>query len=182
MMTINYYAVLHIEPYATSEEIHKAYRALAMQYHPDRNDNPAAPSLMTAINEAYAVLGDPGRRIKYDQMMARSRIRNVAGPILRAARESVLKHRWPILKEDAHSLVLEQGNRRVTVLFADYLDNAMVRSVARRATGFTVVLAVEIERPINMSFQIGLVDLVRSEYHGEAFPDAIYKALFAAFH
>jgi curved DNA-binding protein CbpA len=180
-MVLDYYAVLRLEPQATSEEIHKAYRALARQYHPDRNDDPGAASAMTVINEAYSVLGEPARRLKYDQARARSRTRNVAAPILKAARESLLKHRWPILRDDGGGLVLEQGNRRVHVILVDYLDNGLVRSIARRATGFTVVLAVEIERPINLSFQIGLIDLMRSEYHGAVFPDENYKGLFATF-
>ena len=180
-MTLDYYAVLHLEPQATYDEIHKAYRTLARRYHPDRNDEPGAASAMAVINEAYSVLGEPSRRMKYDHIRAKSRTRNIAAPILKAARDSVLKHRWPILKDDAVSLVLEQGSRKLNVLFVDYLDNAMVRNIARRAAGFTIVLAVEIERPINLSFQIGIIDLVRSQYHGAGFPDETYKGLFAAF-
>jgi curved DNA-binding protein CbpA len=180
-MTPDYYALLQLPPQATAEEIHKAYRSLARRYHPDRNGEPGAASAMAAINEAYSVLGDPPRRLKYDQMRARSRTRNIAEPVLKAARESVLKHRWPVLDDGPGRLVLEQGSRRVTVLFVDYLDNVMVRAIARRAAGFTVVLAVEIERPVNLSFQIGMIDLVRSEYHGAVFPDEIYRGLFAAF-
>jgi curved DNA-binding protein CbpA len=180
-MELDYYAVLRLEPSATSDEIHRAYRALARRHHPDRNEAPGAASAMATINEAYSVLGEPARRIKYDQMRARSRTRSIAGPILKAARESLLKRRWPVGRDDPGVLVLEQGGRRVTVHFTDYLDNAMARSIAIRASGFTIVLAVEIERPINLSFQTGLIDLVKSEYHGAAFPDEIYKGLFAAF-
>jgi curved DNA-binding protein CbpA len=180
-MVPDYYQVLRLEPHASMGEIHKAYRALALLYHPDRNSNPGAAPAMVDINEAYSVLGDPSRRLKYDQMLARSRTRSIAAPILQAARESVLKHRWPILREDGLNLFLEQGTRRVAVLFTDYLDNAMIRKTARRATSFTVVLAVEIEKPINLSFQIGVIDLMRSEYHGVPFPDEIYKGVFAGF-
>jgi curved DNA-binding protein CbpA len=178
---MDYYAVLHLEPQATYDEIHSAYRTLARRYHPDRNDEPGAASAMAVINEAYSVLGEPSRRMKYDQMRAKSRTRNIAAPILQAARDSLLKHRWSVLEDDGSRLVIEQGNRRLSLVFVDYLDNAMIRNIAKRVAGFTIILAVEIERPINLSFHIGIVDLMRSEYHGAAFPDEIYKALFAAF-
>ena len=149
-MVPDYYQVLQLGPEATIDEIHKAYRSLALRYHPDRNSAPGAAPAMAVINEAYSVLGEPSRRLKYDQMLARSRTRSIAGPILRAARENVLKNRWPIIEDDGVNLVLEQGHRRVAVIFADYLDNEMIRRIARRATSFTVVLAVEIEKPIHL--------------------------------
>lgn len=180
-MTADYYVVLQIETGATSEEVHKAYRALALRQNPDRNSAPGTESAMAAINEAYSILGEPMRRRKYDQMRPRSRARSMAAPILKAARESVLKHRWPILQDDGVNLVLERGSRRIHVILTDYLDNAMLRTIAQRAICFTVVLAVEIERPINLSFQVALIDLMHSEHHGAIFPDEASKAPFAGF-
>ena len=54
--------MLRIRPGACFEEVHKAYRLLAMQFHPDRNSTPDAASTMIAINEAYAVLSEPSSR------------------------------------------------------------------------------------------------------------------------
>jgi hypothetical protein len=180
-MTADYYALLQVEPGATSEEIHKAYRTLALRHHPDRNSIPGTESAMAAINEAYSILGEPMRRRKYDQARTKSRARSMAAPILKAARESVLKHRWPILQDDGLNLVLERGSTRIHVIFADYLDNALLRTITQRATSFTVVLAVEIERPINLGFQVALIDLMRSEHSGAIFPDELSKGPFAAF-
>jgi molecular chaperone DnaJ len=59
-----HYETLGVRPDATAAEIRDAYRALARRYHPDRGG--ADPSAMAAINEAYRVLGDPGRRAMYD--------------------------------------------------------------------------------------------------------------------
>lgn len=63
----NYYEVLGIGPDASAEEIKKAYRELAFQYHPDRNQEIGeAHKKMQEINEACAILSDPIRRREYD--------------------------------------------------------------------------------------------------------------------
>ena len=56
---MDYYELLQIDASATFDQVHKAYRSLAMRYHPDRNSTPSASSLMSSINEAYAVLSEP---------------------------------------------------------------------------------------------------------------------------
>jgi len=63
----NHYQTLGIKPSATSRELNEAYRKLAFQYHPDRNqNNPEADLKMRVINEAYATLTDPIKRKEYD--------------------------------------------------------------------------------------------------------------------
>jgi curved DNA-binding protein len=68
-MVKDYYGVLGVPRNASDGEIKKAYRKLAMQYHPDRNPGKAewANEKFKEINEAYAVLGDPQKRKQYDQ-------------------------------------------------------------------------------------------------------------------
>jgi len=64
----DYYSVLGVSKGASSEEIKKAYRKLAMQYHPDKNPNDkAAEAKFKEINDAYQVLGDEAKKQKYDQ-------------------------------------------------------------------------------------------------------------------
>jgi molecular chaperone DnaJ len=71
-----HYDVLGVAPDAPAPVIREAYRALARQHHPDRvaaaeGPSPAAPDHgMARINEAYRVLGDPGRRAVYDRSLA----------------------------------------------------------------------------------------------------------------
>lgn len=64
----DYYSSLGVARDATDEEIKKAYRRLAMRYHPDRNDGAKeAEEQFKAITEAYDVLRDPQRRAAYDR-------------------------------------------------------------------------------------------------------------------
>lgn len=61
------YGELEIEKWASKEEIKRAYRKLAMKYHPDRNSwDSEAESKFKKINEAYSVLSDDGKRQQYD--------------------------------------------------------------------------------------------------------------------
>lgn len=63
----DYYEVLGVERSATLEEIKKAYRQQALQWHPDKNSDPEAPKMFLLIREAYAVLSDPELRRTYDR-------------------------------------------------------------------------------------------------------------------
>ena len=180
-MERDYYEVLEVQPEASSGEIHKAYRALAMRHHPDRNSTPDAASMMTAINEAYSVLSEPARRRRYDQERTRGRPTNTAGPILSAACEALFKQGWVVSQNDGVNVLLEQGMRAVRVSLVERLDNASLRKIGRQFAGFSVVLALEIETPINLSFHTAVIDLMRSRHHGAAFPDDGYRTLFAPF-
>ncbi len=63
----DYYEILGVSPGASAAEIKKAFRRLAMQYHPDRNQEAGAEERFKAINEAYEVLSDPQKRALYDR-------------------------------------------------------------------------------------------------------------------
>ena len=63
----DYYEVLGVGRNATAEELKRAYRKLALQYHPDRNNgDPQAEARFKEINEAYEVLSDQSKRQRYD--------------------------------------------------------------------------------------------------------------------
>src|SRR4051794_36387704 len=63
----DYYKTLGVEKKASQEDIKKAYRKLARQYHPDTNEDAGAEERFKAISEAYDTLGDPDKRKKYDR-------------------------------------------------------------------------------------------------------------------
>src|SRR3954469_11172304 len=63
----DYYKVLGVDKKASQEDIKKAYRKLARQYHPDTNKDAGAEERFKQISEAYDTLGDPEKRKKYDR-------------------------------------------------------------------------------------------------------------------
>ncbi len=63
----DYYAVLGVARDASSEDIKKAFRKLAFQYHPDHNHDDGASDKFKELNEAYEVLCDPTKRAAYDR-------------------------------------------------------------------------------------------------------------------
>ena len=66
-MSKDYYEILGVSKDAGQDEIRRAFRRLAKEYHPDRNpDDPSAEAKFKEINEAYEVLSDPSKRSNYD--------------------------------------------------------------------------------------------------------------------
>ncbi|HRN96026.1 MAG TPA: DnaJ domain-containing protein [Candidatus Levybacteria bacterium] len=68
MANRDYYEVLGVSKSASAEELKRAYRKLAMEYHPDRNKTKEAESKFKEINAAYEVLSDPQKRQTYDSV------------------------------------------------------------------------------------------------------------------
>ena len=60
------YDVLGIDKSASNEEVKRAYRALQLKFHPDRNPSPDAATKSQEINDAYAILSDPQKRRQFD--------------------------------------------------------------------------------------------------------------------
>ncbi len=64
----DFYEILGVSRDASSDDLKKAYRRLAMKYHPDKNpSDKTAEGLFKGAAEAYAVLSDPGKRVRYDR-------------------------------------------------------------------------------------------------------------------
>ena len=68
MASKDYYEVLGVDKTASDDEIKRAFRKLAVKYHPDRNQgDKEAEAKFKEINEAYQILSDSEKRAKYDQ-------------------------------------------------------------------------------------------------------------------
>jgi curved DNA-binding protein len=80
----DFYEVLGVSRDATADEVQRAYRRLARQYHPDVNKDPAAEDRFKEISEAYDVLSDPDTRRRYDAF----------GPEFRSVPEGVDPEAW----------------------------------------------------------------------------------------
>ena len=66
----DFYEILGVDKKASNDEIKKAYRKLALQYHPDRNKEAGAAEKFKEVTEAYEILANPEKRQKYDQFGA----------------------------------------------------------------------------------------------------------------
>lgn len=67
MPSNDYYSILGVDRNASADDIKKAYRRLARQFHPDKNKDPKAEERFKTIGEAYEVLSDPEKRAAYDR-------------------------------------------------------------------------------------------------------------------
>jgi len=93
-MAKDYYQILGVPGNATQAQIKKAYRKLAMQYHPDRNPGKEkwANEKFKEINEAFGVLGDPEKRRQYDKFGTVGDIGDIFGsPFTRTTFEDLMR-------------------------------------------------------------------------------------------
>ena len=62
----DYYSILGVDKYASDDEIKKAYRKMALKYHPDKNNEPGAEERFKEIAESYEVLSDADKKATFD--------------------------------------------------------------------------------------------------------------------
>jgi DnaJ domain len=178
----DHYKVLEVPRDVSAEDLQHAYRTLAMRYHPDRNPSPEAATRMTAINEAWEVLGDARRRRDYDILISRPAPNaDIVAAILQAARESLLRGGWRVLEDNGRTFLLENARQKLRVVLVEFVDNAVLLRIARQYTELCVALAVQVEGPLQAGPAVVAIDLLRSERHGPPLPEGPCRSLLAAF-
>ena len=190
----NCYAILSLDRRASFDQIHRAYRTLALEHHPDRNPIPGVERSMAAINEAYLVLSDPDRRAAYDRSTTRMGMEGLDATILGAARDVLLREGWRLAAESGEQLVLALGPRRALVRLVAVLGareigewiEATRCASASRPLNVSAVLALEVPFPERAAAgalpqSTVVVDLVHSKHFpgGRMEPDC--AALFHPF-
>ncbi len=91
---MDYYEVLGVSHNASDEELKKAYRRLAMRYHPDRNPGKEkwAHEKFKEINEAYGALGDPQKRKHYDHFGTAGNVGDIfSSPFTKTTFDNIIK-------------------------------------------------------------------------------------------
>jgi curved DNA-binding protein CbpA len=137
---------------------------------------------MTAINEAWEVLGDARRRRDYDVEISKPAPNaDIASAILLAAREVVLRGGWRVLEDNGRTLLLENARQKLRVALVEFVDNAALLRMARQYPELCVALAVQIEGPLQAGPSIVAIDLMRSERHGPPLPDGPCRTLLTPF-
>lgn len=77
---MDHYASLGIEQTASADEIKKAYRKLALKYHPDKNGgDKSAEEMFKKISDAYSILSDPDKKKKYDERFTKTQSKQYGG-------------------------------------------------------------------------------------------------------
>ena len=121
----------------------RAYRKLAVQFHPDKNNSPEAEEIFKEVNEAYEVLGDPVKKAIYDQMLRGDEAveqTEVVEPQLR-------KHRDPRYRPRPKSPGPKKPTHREEILamMAENLRYALM--VSRLTLLFSIVLIADYSLP-----------------------------------
>lgn len=117
-MVKDYYSILGVQRTTSHDDIKRAYRRLAIKYHPDKNHAPEAEQLFKEINEAYDTIGDPIKRNVYDL-----RLENPFAEILKDP--PAPRHRDPAYRRTKPSTPRPKSDRqRMLEFMAGYLPLA----------------------------------------------------------
>lgn len=148
----DYYGILGVPPSAGELEIKRAFRKLAVRYHPDKNPSPEARPVFHDINEAYDVLSDPEKRTRYD-----ARREN---PFAEIISEPVVQHRDPAYRRRRPRPPAEKEPPASFMLMQEYLPYMMW--VSRIGLLTTIVFFLDFFLPYRqIEERIRSIDAVR---------------------
>jgi hypothetical protein len=137
----NYYEILGIPESAGRDAIRSAYRRLAFQLHPDRNNDPAAQQIFQNVIEAFSVLSDPESRREYDAILFSDSV------VIASTLSSTLS------ASDLYESVAQQVGEQLTTSEREQYLNHLRRSRRRRTTSQTLIALVIILLLLLYGFQ-----------------------------
>ena len=140
---MDYYQTLGVKYSASHEEIKRAYRKLAVQYHPDKNPDPAAENIFKNINEAYDVLGDPVKKSMYD-LKFRS-------PFASTPHEAPRRHRDPAYQPHRPKVPRKSERERLRDIMREYMPWAM--RITQFCFVFSLLILVDYALPYRVTHQ-----------------------------
>jgi len=148
--TVDYYALLGIDPSADAETVTRAYREMAKQWHPDATHDAAATERFHDLAAAYAVLGDRGMRREYDRVRAELRpaVRTEPAPPRAPAR----RRAKPWTRRKALTVIVSGVLLTVLGIGAAALTWSMREHDARQRARFVPVLAARLPASGYVSF------------------------------
>lgn len=166
MLPKNYFSILGVSPAASLDEIKKAYRLLAMQYHPDKNDCIDAHSSFSEIKEAYEVLTNVEKRKKYlqqqghhfntkrqgsqDEISTFGVLQNALSIERRVAQQDIFRMDKNRLKEQLLSLLSEKN---MQILCADKdvaTQNEIIGALLKAAQPLSITETKEITEKLRI--------------------------------
>jgi DnaJ-class molecular chaperone len=140
----DYYEVLGVTRSATADDIKKAYRKLARKYHPDVNpDDKTAEEKFKDVGEAYAVLSDPEKRQRYDQL----------GENWKAGADFTPPPGWEGGRVDVGDLSDLFGAGRSAGGFSDFFETLFGARGGRRAGASFAMRGEDVEAAIELSLE-----------------------------
>lgn len=130
----DYYYLLGIAKFSDGHEIKKAYRKLAVMYHPDKNPDPKAHEYFAEVTEAYNVLSDPKKKSDYDLQLA--------NPFFETATlKPEPKHRDPAYKKQRPNPGYKSQKQRLFEMMTAYLP--MMHKLLYAAAVFIAVFLID---------------------------------------
>src|SRR5688572_8813818 len=151
---MDYYQVLGVRYSATHDEIKRAYRRLAVLYHPDKNPDPAAENMFKNINEAYDVLGDPVKKSKYDLRMQ--------SPFSDIPYEGPRRHRDPAYHSERPRVYRKGDRERLRDLMREYMPWAI--RITMFSFAFSMLVLLDYVLPNRISHEKIIETNVRRTY------------------
>jgi curved DNA-binding protein CbpA len=152
---MNYYVILGVSPSASAVEIKRAYRRLAVQFHPDKNPDPQAESTFKEINEAYDVLGDPAKRKNYDKQL-----NNPFAAFTEKSEQP--KHRDPAYRPNTQRVYRKTERELVREMMVEYLP--VMQKIIFGCFVVSVLLLVDFALPYRLSSEQVEQVAVRTTY------------------